>query len=64
MTIVLTKIIWLESLFHELQIECGISMLLKNSVSAKAHAHDPIFHTQTKHIEMDHHFISDGVVQG
>lgn len=64
MTMVLIEIIWLQSLFHEFQIQCGIPILLIDNVSAKALAHNPIFQDRTKHIEADHHFIRDHVIQG
>lgn len=64
MATALVEIILLQSLFHELQIQCDIPMLMINSVSAKVLYHNLIFHARMKHIEMDHHFIRDHVIQG
>lgn len=38
-------------------------VLLTNNIGAKELTHNLVFHTRTNHIEVDHHFIRDQVVQ-
>ena len=57
------KISWIQSLFGELGIECvSIPTILCDNVSVIELAKNPIYHSRTKHIELDMHFIRDKVL--
>ena len=60
-----TDVLWLQSLFSELNLQLvGIPVLWCDNISAKSLAHNPVFHSQTKHIEVDLHFLRDLVSSG
>lgn len=56
-----TDILLFQSLYKELQLELvgTLILLCDNLISAKQLAHNPVFHSWTKHIEIDLHFLRD-----
>ena len=55
-----TDILWFQSLFKELGIALiGTPILWCDNLSAKQLAHNPVFHSRTKHLEIDLHFLRD-----
>ena len=57
-----TKVIWLQSLFTELGVKIeSVPILWCDNTGAKALTDNPIFHSRTKHIEVDIHFIREKV---
>ncbi|KAH9693065.1 retrovirus-related pol polyprotein from transposon RE1 [Citrus sinensis] len=65
MALCTTEITWINSLFDELKIEMQRTpMILSDSTSAAAIATNPVYHSKTKHFEIDLHFIRDKVTQG
>ncbi|KAH9652235.1 retrovirus-related pol polyprotein from transposon RE1 [Citrus sinensis] len=57
------EISWIQSLFDELGIECSsLPMIWCDNVSAIELAKNPVYHSRTKHIELDMHFIRDKVL--
>ncbi|KAL4018675.1 hypothetical protein IC575_022291 [Cucumis melo] len=59
------KVIWLHSLFNELQIKALSSALLFCDNQATIYiVNNPMFHERTKHIELDCHFVRDRIIDG
>jgi len=57
------EISWIQSLFDELGIECSsLPMIWCDNVSAIELANNPVYHSRTKHIELDMNFIRDKVL--
>ncbi|KAH9768735.1 retrovirus-related pol polyprotein from transposon RE1 [Citrus sinensis] len=60
-----SEITWIKSLFLEIDLCCVEKPVIWcDNVSAKELAHNPVFHSRTKHIEIDLHFIRDKVLAG
>ncbi|KAH9782814.1 retrovirus-related pol polyprotein from transposon RE1 [Citrus sinensis] len=60
-----SEITWLKSLFLEINLCCVEKPIIWcDNVSAKELAHNPVFHSRTKHIEIDLYFIRDKVLAG
>ena len=60
-----TEITWINSLLGELRIEVErVPMILNDSTSAAAIAANPMYHSRTKHFEIDLHFLRDKVTKG
>ena len=60
-----SEITWLKSLFLEIGMCCNKKPIIWcDNVSAAKLAHNPVFHSRTKHIEIDLHFIRDKVLVG
>ncbi|KAH9793888.1 hypothetical protein KPL71_004697 [Citrus sinensis] len=60
-----SEITWLKSLFLEIDLCCVEKPVIWcDNVSAKELAYNPVFHSRTKHIEIDLHFIRDKVLVG
>ncbi|XP_020674288.1 uncharacterized protein LOC110093670 [Dendrobium catenatum] len=58
----LSDVIWLRRLLLDFQIHLDQpTTIFCDNISALALAHNPVFHARTKHIEIDHHFISDHI---
>ncbi|KAL5548769.1 hypothetical protein UlMin_004000 [Ulmus minor] len=56
------ELIWLISLLSELQItSSSLPMVYCDNLSATYLTANPILHAQTKHVEVDHHFIREKV---
>ncbi|KAH9714143.1 reverse transcriptase Ty1/copia-type domain-containing protein [Citrus sinensis] len=59
------EITWISSLLTELELKIqGTPMILSDSTSAAAIAANPVYHSRTKHFEIDLHFIRDKVMKG
>ena len=58
------EISWLRSLFHDLQLPFLRPQLWCDNISSIALASNPVFHSRTKHLEVDYHFVREKVVRG
>ncbi|KAH9706324.1 retrovirus-related pol polyprotein from transposon RE1 [Citrus sinensis] len=57
------EITWIQSLFSELNIKCtSLPTIWCDNISATELAKNPVYHSRTKHIELDMHFIRDKVL--
>jgi hypothetical protein len=57
------ELFWIRMLFKEIDIFLQVpSVLWCDNLSALALASNPVFHAQTKHIEVDYHFIQEKVM--
>ncbi|XP_019429706.1 PREDICTED: uncharacterized protein LOC109337236 [Lupinus angustifolius] len=55
------EVIWIESLFSELQYQYQTPLVLCDNLSTVAMAHNPVLHNRTKHIELDLFFVRDRI---
>ncbi|KAH9750824.1 retrovirus-related pol polyprotein from transposon RE1 [Citrus sinensis] len=59
------ELTWLQSLFSELGISCIEKPIIWcDNISATELAKNPVYHSRTKHIEIDMHFIRNKVLAG
>ena len=59
------EITWISSLLSELKLKVEeVPVILSDSTSAAAIAAKPVYHSKTKHFEIDLHFIRDKVMKG
>ncbi|XP_048445143.1 uncharacterized mitochondrial protein AtMg00810-like [Pyrus x bretschneideri] len=58
------EISWLRSLFRDLQLPFLCPQLWCDNISSIALASNPVFHSRTKHLEVDYHFVREKVVRG
>ena len=57
------ELIWIESLLRELGVaQPHPSVLWCDNIGATFLSANPVFHTRTKHIEIDYHFVRERVV--
>ncbi|KAH9670341.1 putative LRR receptor-like serine/threonine-protein kinase [Citrus sinensis] len=57
------EIAWIQSLFSELNIRCiSVPIIWCDNMSATKLAKNPVYHSRTKHIELDMHFVRDKVL--
>jgi len=60
-----TEILWLQSLLSKLGYSCGSTPIVwSDNMAAKSIAENPVFHSRTKHIEIDVHFVRENVESG
>jgi len=59
--VVLTEVIWLHSLFHELHISTGGPHLFSDNLGVVLLSANPVMHSRTKHFKLDLHFFRDYV---
>ena len=60
----IAKLSWLRTLFKELCLYLyHIPILWCDNISAIALASNPVFHSRTKHIEVDYHFVRENVIR-
>jgi hypothetical protein len=53
---------WVQILLHELKIPCPpATKIWCDNIGAKYLSANPVFHAQTKHIEVDYHFVRERV---
>ena len=65
LTIASAEISWLQSLFSELKLQCTKKPVIWcDNLSATELAHNPIYHSRTKHIEIDMHYVRNKVLAG
>ena len=56
------KIIWIQSLLQELGVQSRpVARLWCDNIGATYLSANPMFHAQTKHIEIDYHFVGEQV---
>ncbi|CAL9005102.1 unnamed protein product [Prunus brigantina] len=55
---------WLHSLFRDLCIFLPTPTLWCDNVSSIALASNPVFHSRTKHLEVDYHYVREKVIRG
>ena len=56
------EILWLKSLLSELGYSCTQTLVLWcDNLVAKSMAENPVFHSRTKYIEIDVHFVREKV---
>ena len=61
----MTEVLWLKSLFSELGYPCAHTPILWcDNLAAKSIVENPVFHSHTKHIEIDVHFGQEKVENG
>lgn len=59
------EILWLKSLLSKLGYPCEKTPILWcDNLAAKSMAENPIFHSRTKHIEIDVHFVREKIENG
>lgn len=59
------ELVWLQSLFSEMKIHCiEKPTIWCDNLSATELARNPVYHSRTKHIKIDMHFIRNKVVAG
>ncbi|XP_019442253.1 PREDICTED: uncharacterized protein LOC109346968 [Lupinus angustifolius] len=51
------EIIWVESLFSELNIPHQVPLILCDNLNTVSMSHNPVLHNRTKHIELDLFFV-------
>ena len=62
---VVTEILWLKSLFSKLGYSLSHTPILWcDNLAAKSIAENPVFHSRTKYIEIDVHFVREKVENG
>ena len=61
----ITEILWLKSLFSEIGYPCGhVPILWCDNLASKNIAENLVFHSRTKHIEIDVHFVHEKIENG
>ncbi|KAB2617188.1 hypothetical protein D8674_013057 [Pyrus ussuriensis x Pyrus communis] len=55
---------WLRSLFRDLQLHLSCPTIWCDNISSIALASNPVFHSRTKHLEVDYHYVREKVVRG
>ena len=60
---VLTKVLWLQSLLHELHLPTSQPQIFSDNLGVVLLSANPIMHSRTKHFELDLHFVRDYVQQ-
>ena len=57
-----TELMWLKTLFQELGYPCTVVPIVwSDNLAAKSMFENPVFHSRTKHIEVDVHFVREKV---
>nr|KYP67039.1 Retrovirus-related Pol polyprotein from transposon TNT 1-94 [Cajanus cajan] len=56
------ELTWIQALLQELKVPFSTPTLLCDNQSAVAIAHNPVFHSKTKHMEIDVFFVRDKVL--
>jgi len=60
-----TELMWLKLLFQELGYPCAaIPIVWSDNLATKSMSENSIFHSRTKHIELDIHFVREKVESG
>ncbi|KAM1198584.1 hypothetical protein ACFX2I_009959 [Malus domestica] len=55
---------WLRSFFRDLQLHLVCPTIWCDNISSIALASNPVFHSRTKHLEVDYHYVREKVVRG
>jgi hypothetical protein len=61
---VTAEVVWLQSVFRELGVQTSVPILWCDNLGATFLASNPAFHSRTKHIELDFHFVREKVAAG
>lgn len=56
------ELLWLQSLFSELQLPFKAPVVYCDNLSAVALSHNPVLHSRTKHMELDLYFVREKVL--
>jgi len=59
--VVMTEILWLKSLLHELHIQTPDPQIFSNNLDPVFLRENPVMHSKYKHFELDLHFVRDNV---
>lgn len=59
-----TELSWLRSLYKDLHLHVVQLIIWCDNISSIALASNPIFHSRTKHLEVDYHYVHEKVVLG
>jgi hypothetical protein len=54
---------WFRSLFRDLQLSLARPKLWCDNIGAISLASNPVFHTRTRHVEVDYHYVREKVVR-
>jgi histone deacetylase 1/2 len=58
------EVMWVQKLLTELKIpHSKVARLWCDNIGATYHSQNPVFHAQTKHIEIDFHIVRERVAQ-
>ncbi|KAM1137228.1 hypothetical protein ACFX2B_034855 [Malus domestica] len=57
-----TELSWLRSFFKDLHLHLSQPTIWCDNVSSIALASNPVFHSRTKHLEVDYHYVREKVV--
>ncbi|KAK9912116.1 hypothetical protein M0R45_035990 [Rubus argutus] len=55
---------WFQQLFRDLRLPLSYPKLWCDNISAISLASNPVFHTRTRHVEVDYHYVREKVVCG
>ena len=55
---------WLRSLYKDLHLHLVQPIIWCDNISSIALASNPVFHSRTKHLEVDYHYVREKVVRG
>lgn len=59
----LTKIVWIKSLLYEIKLNWfSVPLIWCDNMSTRALASNALFHSKTKHIEIDVHYVRKQIV--
>jgi Reverse transcriptase (RNA-dependent DNA polymerase) len=64
LAMVTAEVVWLQSVFRELGVQTSVLILWCDNLGATFLASNPAFHSRTKHIELDFHFVQEKVTAG
>ena len=56
-----SQILWIQQQLRDYGVEAGESPIFCDNTSAIAITYNPVLHSRTKHIDVQHHFIRDHV---
>ena len=57
------ELVWIQALLQELSLRTPTLVVWCDNQSAAHLAHNPIFHSQSKHIELNPHFVREKVLR-
>ena len=57
-----TELIWIHTLLTKLQVSFTTSVIFCDNQSVVSIAHNPIFHSRTKHMEIDVFFVKEKIL--
>ena len=57
MALIAAEVTWIQSLLSELQVAYTTPIILCDNTRIVSLAHNPVFHSKTKHMELDLFFV-------